>query len=515
MGTPQGAIVSPVLANVFLHYVLDLWFHKKWRPNVPDGEAIIVRYADDIVVGFQHKRDAERYLRDVRERLARFGLSLHQDKTRLVEFGRFADLNRRQRGVGKPETFDFLGLTHYCTTTLRGRFRLGRKPVAKRVNRTLARIDEVLRKRWHHDIWEVGRWLGRVCNGWLNYFAVPGTSGRFIRAFLRRLQRRWMRALRRRSQRARFSWKRLERMTEILWLRASIATHGRTSGLPSSTRGRSRMVQRPRPDAARNGGVRSNGIPTVVSINGFMFYEHLRGEGGGGAIDLVIHACRCTVPEALGFFSELPCRDRFPADRHPKPPCPDRHWPAIQSYLVEQRGLADVLVALCRDLGLLYADRHGNAVFVRRNAAGEALGAEIVPAAAPRRLAPTGAAARGGFWMSWEPDWPNSVILAKNAIDALSVLSLHLVPAGRKGCAVVSTGGATASLPEWIEAWNPGRIFCAYDATRQGDDAAARLIRNDSRVVRLRPALDGLDWNDMLMRDRAGEPLQIDDRPLD
>ena len=117
-------------------------------------------------------------------------------------------MNRRQRGVGKPETFDFLGLTHYCTTTRRGRFRLGRKPVAKRVNRTLARIDEVLRKRWHHDIWEVGRWLGRVCNGWLNYFAVPG-SGRFIRAFLRRLQRRWMRALRRRSQRARFSWKRL------------------------------------------------------------------------------------------------------------------------------------------------------------------------------------------------------------------------------------------------------------------------------------------------------------------
>ena len=138
-----------------------------------------------------------------------------------MEFGRFAVMNRRQRGVGKPETFDFLGLTHYCTMTLRGRFRLGRKPVAKRVNRTLARIDEVLRKRWHDDIWEVGRWLGRVCNGWLNYFAVPG-SGRFIRAFLRRLQRRWMRALRRRSQRARFSRKRLERMTEILWPRTSI-----------------------------------------------------------------------------------------------------------------------------------------------------------------------------------------------------------------------------------------------------------------------------------------------------
>ena len=209
---------------MFLHYVLDLWFHKKWRPNVPEGEAIIVRYADDIVVGFQYMRDAERYLRDIRERLTQFGLSLHQDKTRLVEFGRFALLNRRQRGVGKPETFDFLGFTQYCTTTRRGRFRLGRKPIAKRVNRTLARIDEVLRKRWHHDIWEVDRWLGRVCEGWLNYFAVPG-SDRFIRAFHRRLQRLWMRALRRRSQRARFGWRRLERMTEILWVRLFYDDH--------------------------------------------------------------------------------------------------------------------------------------------------------------------------------------------------------------------------------------------------------------------------------------------------
>ena len=102
--------------------------------------------------------------------------SLHPDKTRLVEFGRFAMANRRDRGVGRPETFDFLGFTHFCTTTRRGRFRLGRKPVAKRVNRTLTRIDEVLRKRWHHDIWEVGMWLGRVYQGWLNYFAVPGSS---------------------------------------------------------------------------------------------------------------------------------------------------------------------------------------------------------------------------------------------------------------------------------------------------------------------------------------------------
>ena len=254
---------------------------------------------------------------------------------------------------------------------------------------------------------------------------------------------------------------------------------------------------------------------SVVSINGFMFYDHLRGEGGGGAIDLVIHACRCTVPEALDFLSELPCRDRAPADRHPRPPCSQRHWPAIQSYLVEQRGLADVLVALCRDLGLVYPDRRGNAVFVRRNAAGEASGAEIVPAAAPRRLAPIVPAARGGFWISWEPDWPNSVILTNSALDALSVLSLHLVPAERKRCAVVSTGAATANLPAWIETWNPGRIFCAYDATRQGDDAAARLIQKDNRIVRLRPALHGQDWNDMLMRERVGEPIETDDRPLD
>ena len=221
IGTPQGNIVSPCLANVFLHYVLDLWFHRKWRPNVPEGEAIIVRYADDIVVGFQHKRDAERYLRDVRKRLDRFGISLHPDKTRLVEFGRYAHADRRARGAGRPETFDFLGFTHFCTKTRKGRFRLGRKPVAKRVNRTLARIGEVLRRRRHHDIWAVGTWLGRVLQGWLNYFAVPG-SGRWLQTFRRRLQRLWLQALRRRSQRHRFDWQRLARMTGLLWPRAKI-----------------------------------------------------------------------------------------------------------------------------------------------------------------------------------------------------------------------------------------------------------------------------------------------------
>ena len=215
-GTPQGSVGSPVLANIYMHYVLDLWIHRKWRRTVPEGEVIIVRYADDFVLGFQYKRDAERFVRDLRERMASFGLEVHPGKTRLVEFGRFAAANRKQRRQGRPETFDFLGFTHYCTTTRRGQFQLGRKPMSKRVSRTLKRIAGVLRWRWHDDIWVVGRWLGRVVNGWLNYYAVPG-SGRFIRGFARSLLRLWHRALRRRSQRDRFAWKKIERMKELLW----------------------------------------------------------------------------------------------------------------------------------------------------------------------------------------------------------------------------------------------------------------------------------------------------------
>ena len=241
MGTPQGAIASPVLANVFLHYTLDIWFHKKWRPKVPQGEALIVRYADDVVVGFQYERDAKQYLQDVRERLARFGLALHPKKTRIVEFGRFAEVDRKKRGKSKPETFDFLGFTHFCTRTRKGRFRLGRKPVSSRVSRTLKRVGEVLRRRWHHDIWEVGRWLGRVLNGWLNYYAVPG-SGRWLSTFRYQLVRIWMKAIRRRSQRARrFSWGRLKRMVEILWPRVSIRHPWPRQRFAVTIQGRSRM----------------------------------------------------------------------------------------------------------------------------------------------------------------------------------------------------------------------------------------------------------------------------------
>ena len=204
------------MANVYLHYVLDQWFHRTWRPRVPNGEAILVRYADDFVAGFQRRADAKRFLRDLGERCAEFGLELHPEKTRLVEFGRFAAANRRRLGERKPETFDFLGFTHYCAKTRKGRFRLGRKPSAKRMSRTLRRLGERLWRQRHADHWEVGKWLSRVLNGWLNYFAVPGST-RWLRGFCYLLQRRWLRALRRRSQRDRFSWRRLRRMTELLW----------------------------------------------------------------------------------------------------------------------------------------------------------------------------------------------------------------------------------------------------------------------------------------------------------
>ena len=203
---------------------------------------------------------------------------------------------------------------------------------------------------------------------------------------------------------------------------------------------------------------------------------------------------------------------------------PDRYSATLIRNTVQCRldrcGLSPVLIALCRDLGLLYADRQANAVFLRRNAAGEETGTEILPTGGQRSGAGTDSEAApspltpGSFWMSWGAEWPTSVLIAKNAIDALSVLSLQLVPATRKGCAVVSAGALPATIPLWIEAWNPRRIFCAYDATRDGDDAAHRLLQKDNRVVRVRPALDGDDWNDMLMRERCGELLETDDRRI-
>ena len=220
-GTPQGSVISPVLANVYLHYVLDLWFQKKWRNHEVNGDTIIVRYADDFVVGFQHKRDAERFLQAVKGRFGSFELEMHPEKTRLIEFGRYARERRRRRGQGKPETFDFLGFTHCCAETRKGRFRIGRNPVARRMTRTLKRIKEALRRRMHHDVEDVAEWLRKVVNGWLNYFAVPA-SLRYLRRFVMRLKRIWHNILRRRSQKDRFSWVRLSRLTEKYWPKLEI-----------------------------------------------------------------------------------------------------------------------------------------------------------------------------------------------------------------------------------------------------------------------------------------------------
>ena len=220
-GTPQGSVVSPVLANVYLHYVLDLWFQKKWRSREVRGDTIIVRYADDFVVGFQHKRDAEHFLEAVKERFGSFELEIHPDKTRLIEFGKYAQERRHGRGQGRPETFDFLGFTHYCTETRKGYFRLGRKPVAKRMTRTLKRLKEVLRRWMHHDVVDTAKWLGKVVNGWLNYFAVPGSTP-YLQRFIIRLKRLWQTMLRHRSQRTRSQWGLVSRLTTAYWPKLKI-----------------------------------------------------------------------------------------------------------------------------------------------------------------------------------------------------------------------------------------------------------------------------------------------------
>jgi len=208
-GVPQGATISPLLANVYLHYVFDLWVHQ-WRRRRAGGEVLLVRYADDFVVGFQHRDDAEQFLADLRERFARFGLGLHPDKTRLIEFGRFAAAGRRKRGEGKPETFAFLGFTHMCVRTRNGRFRLGRLTDKKRMRAKRRSIRIELRRRMHLPIAEQGAWLRSVLTGHLNYYGVPGNS-EALATFRFWLVRDWWAALTRRSQRSRLSWTRMSR----------------------------------------------------------------------------------------------------------------------------------------------------------------------------------------------------------------------------------------------------------------------------------------------------------------
>jgi RNA-directed DNA polymerase len=204
-GTPQGAVISPFLANIYLHYVFDLWA-QRWRRHQAQGDMIVIRYADDTVLGFEHREDAEQFLKDLHDRLAQFGLSLHPDKTRLIEFGKEAIDRRNHRGEGKPETFDFLGFTHYCTKTRDGaRFKLGRKTQAKRKHAKLKAIKDTLRRHMHATIGENGRWLAAVLRGYFAYFAVPG-NGASLSAFRQQVKERWLRALRRRSQQRHLTW---------------------------------------------------------------------------------------------------------------------------------------------------------------------------------------------------------------------------------------------------------------------------------------------------------------------
>ena len=223
VGSPQGATVSPLLANICLHYALDLWA-QQWRQRHGHGDIIIVRYADDFVLGFQHDFDAQRFLRELRERLARFKLELHPEKTRLLEFGRFASSRRQERGdQGAPETFNFLGLTHCSSRSRNGKFLLQRHTMRTRLTAKAQEIDLELRRRRHEPIASQGKWLGSVLRGHYAYYGVP-TNIEALEVFRREITQRWRRSLRRRSQRRRLDWARMNRLVDR-WLPTARIVH--------------------------------------------------------------------------------------------------------------------------------------------------------------------------------------------------------------------------------------------------------------------------------------------------
>jgi len=213
--TIVGEVISPLLANVYLHHVFDLWA-ERWRRREARGDMIIVRYADDIVVGFEHEADARRFRDAMRARLEAFALTLHPDKTRLIAFGRFAADRRAQRGLGQPETFCFLGFTHICGRSRRGTFQLQRKSRTDRMRATLRRVKDVLRRRMHQPIPVQGRWLTQVVSGYFAYHAVP-TNRRALMAFRQHVTDLWRRSLRRRSQKDRLTWARMAKVADA-WL---------------------------------------------------------------------------------------------------------------------------------------------------------------------------------------------------------------------------------------------------------------------------------------------------------
>ena len=214
-GTGQGSVISPLLANIYLHYALDLWA-VRWRRREATGDMIIVRYADDFIIGFQHESDARRFLDEMRERLKKFALTLHPEKTRLIEFGRFAAERRQRRGLGKPETFNFLGFTFICSKTQTGKFQIRRKTRRDRMRAKLKTIKEEMWRRMHHSIPDQGKWLRRVVQGYFNYYAVP-TNAKALVAFRHHVTDLWRRTLRRRSQKDGFTWARMTKLADD-WL---------------------------------------------------------------------------------------------------------------------------------------------------------------------------------------------------------------------------------------------------------------------------------------------------------
>lgn len=238
-GTVQGGSISPLLANVYLHYVLDLWV-QQWRQRKAHGQMIIVRYADDWVAGFSSEFDARRFRRDVSRRLQEFGLALHEKKTRLIEFGRYAHSNRSRRGLGRPETFDFLGFTHCCAQTRQGKFVVLRLSSGKRMSAKLRAVQEELRKRMHRSVAEQGAYLRSVVQGHIRYFGVPRNGAR-VQTFRYRVAQLWHRTLCRRSQVRPVKWRRMSKLIAH-WLPAARICHPYPNQrLVVTTQGGSRM----------------------------------------------------------------------------------------------------------------------------------------------------------------------------------------------------------------------------------------------------------------------------------
>jgi RNA-directed DNA polymerase len=222
VGTVQGGSISPLLANIYLHYVLDLWI-EQWRTKQAKGEVLVVRFADDFIAGFQHRKEAEQLLAELRERLGRFGLKLHPEKTRLIEFGRFAIQDRKARREGKPETFNFLGFTHCCGTDQRGKFTVIRQTMRPRMLKKLKEVNLELRHRRHQSVQEQGRYIQSLIGGHIRYYGVPLNS-RAIRVFRTLVIRLWKKWLGRRSERGSITWDRMQRYIER-WVPPAVICH--------------------------------------------------------------------------------------------------------------------------------------------------------------------------------------------------------------------------------------------------------------------------------------------------